>query len=73
MAKRRLRVFRSVAKHLSFTKVAGTLFMTQPVVTFQIKRLKDLRLRGHKRVAINQQEVSEKSDATSGTRWANFD
>src|SRR6266478_4253649 len=42
MADRRLQVFHAVAKHLSFTKAAETLFMTQPAVTFQIKRLKEL-------------------------------
>ena len=39
MADRRLQVFHAVAKHLSFTKAAETLFMTQPAVTFQIKHL----------------------------------
>src|SRR5918999_1545327 len=41
MADRRLQVFRAVAKHLSFTKAAETLFMTQPAVTFQIKQLEE--------------------------------
>jgi DNA-binding transcriptional LysR family regulator len=39
MADRRLQVFHVVAKHLSFTKAAETLFMTQPAITFQIKQL----------------------------------
>jgi len=39
MADRRLQVFHAVAKHLSFTKAADALFMTQPAVTFQIKQL----------------------------------
>ena len=38
MADRRLQVFHAVAKHLSFTKAAETLFMTPPAITFQIKR-----------------------------------
>jgi len=41
MADRRLQVFHAVAKHLSFTKAAETLFMTQPAVTFQIKHLEE--------------------------------
>jgi DNA-binding transcriptional LysR family regulator len=41
MADRRLQVFRAVAKQLSFTKAADTLFMTQPAVTFQIKQLEE--------------------------------
>jgi DNA-binding transcriptional LysR family regulator len=41
MADRRLQVFRAVAKHLSFTRAAETLFMTQPAVTFQIRQLED--------------------------------
>jgi LysR family transcriptional regulator, transcriptional activator of the cysJI operon len=35
----RLKVFRSVAKHLSFRKAAEHLFITQPAVTLQIKAL----------------------------------
>jgi DNA-binding transcriptional LysR family regulator len=34
-------VFHAVAKHLSFTKAAETLFMTQPAVTFQVKQLEE--------------------------------
>jgi DNA-binding transcriptional LysR family regulator len=41
MADRRLRVFHAVAKHLSFTKAAEALFMTQPAVTFQIKQIEE--------------------------------
>ena len=41
MADRRLQVFHAVAKHLSFTKAAETLFMTQPAVTSQIKQLEE--------------------------------
>ncbi len=41
MADRRLRVFHAVAKHLSFTKAAEALFMTQPAVTFQIRQLEE--------------------------------
>lgn len=39
MADRRLQVFHAVARHLSFTKAAEALFMTQPAVTFQIRQL----------------------------------
>ncbi len=42
MADRRLQVFHAVAKHLSFTKAADALFMTQPAVTAQIRQLEDL-------------------------------
>jgi len=41
MADRRLQVFYTVARHLSFTKAAEQLFMTQPAVTFQIKQLEE--------------------------------
>jgi DNA-binding transcriptional LysR family regulator len=36
-----LQVFHAVAKHLSFTRAADALFMTQPAVTFQIKQLEE--------------------------------
>jgi len=41
MADRRLQVFHAVAKHLSFTRAAETLFMTQPAVTSQVKQLEE--------------------------------
>ncbi len=41
MADRRLQVFHAVAKHLSFTKAAEALYMTQPAVTFQVKQLEE--------------------------------
>jgi DNA-binding transcriptional LysR family regulator len=41
MADRRLQVFHSVAKQLSFTRAAEQLFMTQPAVTFQVKQLEE--------------------------------
>ena len=41
MADRRLRVFHAVAKHLSFTKAADALCMTQPAVTFQVRQLEE--------------------------------
>ena len=57
MSDRRLQVFHAVARHLSFTRAAETLFMTQPAVTFQIKQLEeqyDTRLfeRGHGQIAL---------------------
>ncbi len=57
MADRRLKVFHTVAKHLSFTKAADQLCMTQPAVTFQIKQLEgqfNTRLfeRSHGRIAL---------------------
>lgn len=57
MADRRLQVFHAVAKHLSFTKAADALFMTQPAVTFQIRQLEEhfnTRLfdRAHGRISL---------------------
>jgi len=37
----RLKVFRTVAEHLSFRKAAECLFLTQPAITLQIKALED--------------------------------
>lgn len=37
----RLKVFRTVAQHLSFRKAAERLFLSQPAVTLQIKALED--------------------------------
>ena len=59
MADRRLQVFHAVAKHLSFTKAAEALFMTQPAVTFQIKQLEEhfnarLFERGHGQISLTQ-------------------
>jgi len=48
----RLKVFRTVAEHLSFRKAAEQLFLTQPAVTLQIKALEDdLRVRVFDRTA----------------------
>ncbi len=57
MSDRRLQVFHTVAKLLSFTKAADQLHMTQPAVTFQIRQLEeqfDTRLfdRAHNRVSL---------------------
>ena len=57
MADRRLQVFHAVGRHLSFTKAAEALFMTQPAVTFQIRQLEEqfnTRLfdRGHGRITL---------------------
>ena len=41
MSDRRLQVFNAAAKHLSFTKAAEALFMTQPAVTSQIRHLEE--------------------------------
>ena len=57
MADRRLQVFHAVARHLSFTKAAEALFMTQPAVTFQIRQLEEhfnarLFERGHGQISL---------------------
>lgn len=57
MSDRRLEVFSEVARLLSFTKAAESLKMTQPAVTFQIRRLEDrlntqLFSRAHNRVSL---------------------
>jgi len=41
MSDRRLQVFYSVARYLSFTKAAEALHMTQPAVTFQVRQLEE--------------------------------
>jgi len=41
MSDRRLQVFFTVARLLSFTKAADVLEMTQPAVTFQIRQLEE--------------------------------
>ncbi|AGA91355.1 transcriptional regulator [Thioflavicoccus mobilis 8321] len=59
MADRRLQVFHTVARLLSFTKAAETLHMTQPAVTFQIRQLEEqfnTRLfdRTHNRISLTE-------------------
>jgi DNA-binding transcriptional LysR family regulator len=57
MADRRLQVFHTVARMLSFTKAAESLHMTQPAVTFQVRQLEEhfnTRLfdRTHNRISL---------------------
>ena len=59
MADRRLQVFHTVARLLSFTKAAEELHMTQPAVTFQIRQLEEhfnTRLfdRTHNRISLTE-------------------
>ncbi|MGI9311864.1 MAG: LysR family transcriptional regulator [bacterium] len=59
MADRRLQVFATVARLLSFTRAAEALHMTQPAVTFQIRQLEaqfNTRLfdRTHGRIALTE-------------------
>lgn len=59
MADRRIQVFSTVARLLSFTKAAETLHMTQPAVTFQIRQLEEFfnaRLfdRTHNRITLTE-------------------
>ncbi|MFV2058695.1 MAG: selenium metabolism-associated LysR family transcriptional regulator [Thiohalomonadales bacterium] len=59
MADRRLSVFFSVARLLSFTKAAESLHMTQPAVTFQVRQLEEYfntRLfdRTHNRISLTE-------------------
>lgn len=41
MTMRQLKVFESIARHLSFTRAAEELHLTQPTVSMQIKKLSD--------------------------------
>ena len=59
MLDRRLQVFSTVARLLSFTKAGEVLYMTQPAVTFQIRQLEEhfsTRLfdRTHNRISLTQ-------------------
>lgn len=63
MADRRLQVFHTVARLLSFTKAAETLHMTQPAVTFQIRQLEEFfntRLFDRTHNRINLTEAGER-------------
>jgi DNA-binding transcriptional LysR family regulator len=69
MADRRLQVFHTVARLLSFTKAAESLHMTQPAVTFQVRQLEEYfntRLfdRTHNRISLTEagQKVYEFAD-----------
>ncbi|MFQ3188595.1 MAG: DNA-binding transcriptional LysR family regulator [Glaciecola sp.] len=73
MSDRRLKVFQSVAKCLSFTKAAESLHMTQPAVTFQVRQLEEhfnTRLfdRAHNKVTLTPtgEKVAEFADKIFG-------
>lgn len=68
MADRRLQVFATVARLLSFTRAAEALHMTQPAVTFQIRQLEEhfnTRLfdRTHHRITLTEVGELVKSHA----------
>jgi DNA-binding transcriptional LysR family regulator len=68
LADRRLQVFATVARLLSFTKAAESLHMTQPAVTFQIRQLEEqfnTRLfdRTHNRIVLTAAGELVKSHA----------
>lgn len=74
MADRRLQVFHTVARLLSFTKAAESLHMTQPAVTFQVRQLEEYfntRLfdRTHNRISLTEagQRVFEYADRIFAT------
>ncbi len=63
MSDRRLQVFYSVARNLSFTKAAEALHMTQPAVTFQVRQLEEqfnTRLFDRTHNRINLTEAGER-------------
>ncbi len=63
MPDRRLQVFYAVSKHLSFTKAAEALHMTQPAVTFQVRQLEEqfnTRLFDRTHNRINLTEAGER-------------
>lgn len=69
MSDRRLQVFHTVAKMLSFTRAAKVLHMTQPAVTFQVQQLEEslntrLFNRTHHRISLTEtgKHVYEYSD-----------
>tara|TARA_B100002019_G_scaffold54342_1_gene46434 strand:+ start:2709 stop:3596 length:888 start_codon:yes stop_codon:yes gene_type:complete len=64
MSDKRLLVFYTVAKVLSFTKAAKKLHMTQPAVTFQVRQLEekfDLKLFDRKQNRIYLTEAGQKA------------
>ena len=76
MADRRLQVFYTVAKLMSFTKAAEALHMTQPAVTFQVRQLEEhynTRLfdRSHNRISLT--DVGSEVFAYSAKIFALYD
>lgn len=70
MSDRRLQVFHTVAKFLSFTKAAESLHMTQPAVTFQVRQLEEYfntRLFDRTHNRINMTEAGKRVYEYSGT------
>lgn len=67
MSDRRLKVFHTVAKHLSFTKAAESLHMTQPAVTFQVRQLEE-----HFNTRLFDRTHNKVTLTTAGAKVAEF-
>jgi DNA-binding transcriptional LysR family regulator len=68
MADRRLQVFHAVAKHLSFTKAAEALFMTQPAVTSQIRQFAKQKLGDMPLAEVKSARASRRAAGTICSR-----
>ena len=67
MSDRRLKVFHTVARLLSFTKAAEEMHMTQPAVTFQVRQLEE-----HFNTRLFDRTHNKVSLTTAGERVSEF-